>query len=312
MALSERAEFRNDHRFRGLLGRQGISCCNMGQERKSILIVDDDLEICRLLTKILASEDLQMETCHNGGDAAKLLGQTRYDLVLLDLGLPDCHGLELLERFHQSAKNFLIITADDTSDSLLRAIKDQAYGYVRKPFDRHELVNLVQESLDAPELPPIEVISGRPDWFELSVPCSRNAADRMQQFMRQMEPRLPEEIADPISQCFRELLMNAVEWGGKLDPSRRVRIAYLRTPRMLQYRIADPGQGFKFEGLKHAAIGQSEGDVVTHTRVREEKGLRQGGFGLLMVRAMSDELLYNEKQNEVVFIKYLDDPAKAK
>lgn len=124
--------------------------------------------------------------------------------------------------------------------------------------------------------------------------------------MRQMEPKLPEEIAAPISQCFRELLMNAVEWGGKLDSSRRVRIAYLRTPRMVQYRIADPGPGFQFENLAHAAIGQPEGDVVTHTRIRDEKGIRAGGFGLLMVRAMSDELIYNEKHNEVVFIKYLD------
>jgi anti-sigma regulatory factor (Ser/Thr protein kinase) len=40
--------------------------------------------------------------------------------------------------------------------------------------------------------------------------------------------------------------------------------------------------------------------------VREEKGLRAGGFGLLLTRAIVDELLYNEQQNEVVFIKYLD------
>jgi CheY-like chemotaxis protein/anti-sigma regulatory factor (Ser/Thr protein kinase) len=279
----------------------------MGQERKSILIVDDDIEICRLLTKILADDGLELETVNTGEDGADRMTRKKYDLALLDLGLPDCNGLELLERFHgEGAKQFLIITADDTPESLLRAIKDQAYGYVRKPFDRHEIVNLVQESLEAPELPPIEVISAKPEWFELSVPCSRNAADRMQQFMRQMEPRLPDDIADPISQCFRELLMNAVEWGGKLDPSRRVRIAYLRTPRMLQYRIADPGTGFQFDGLEHAAVGQAAGDVITHTRVREEKGLRQGGFGLLMVKAMSDELLYNEQQNEVVFIKYLE------
>jgi anti-sigma regulatory factor (Ser/Thr protein kinase) len=41
-------------------------------------------------------------------------------------------------------------------------------------------------------------------------------------------------------------------------------------------------------------------------KVREGKGLRPGGFGLLMARQLVDELLYNEKQNEVVFIKYLD------
>jgi len=279
----------------------------MGQERKSILIVDDDPEICRLLTKILAADDLELSTCNTGKDASERMSQKRYDLVLLDLGLPDCHGLELLERFYgEGAKHFLIITADDTSENLLRAIKDQAYAYVRKPFDRHEIADLVRECLEAPEVPPIEVISGKPEWFELSVPCSRNAAERMQQFMRQMESKLPEEMASAISQCFRELLMNAVEWGGKLDPSRRVRIAYLRTPRMLQYRIADPGPGFHFDQLEHAAVGQDPGDVVTHTKIRDEKGIRPGGFGLLMVREMSDELVYNEKQNEVVFIKYLD------
>lgn len=279
----------------------------MGQERKSILIVDDDLEICRLLVRVLADDDLEIEATHTGESAAELMGQKRYDLVLLDLGLPDCHGLQLLERFYgEGAKRFLIITADDTSESLLRAIKDQAYAYVRKPFSRQEILDLVRESLAAPELPPIEVISAKPEWFELSVPCSRNAADRMQQFMRQMEPKLPEDIAEPVSQCFRELLMNAVEWGGKLDPSRRVRISYLRTPRMIQYRIADPGPGFRFEDLNHAAVGHPDGDMITHAEVRERKGIRPGGFGLLMVKAMSDELIYNERHNEVVFIKYLE------
>jgi hypothetical protein len=40
--------------------------------------------------------------------------------------------------------------------------------------------------------------------------------------------------------------------------------------------------------------------------IREEKGLRPGGFGILMVKAKVDDLIYSEKQNEVVFIKYLD------
>jgi anti-sigma regulatory factor (Ser/Thr protein kinase) len=45
---------------------------------------------------------------------------------------------------------------------------------------------------------------------------------------------------------------------------------------------------------------------MEHASVREEKGLRPGGFGLLMARQMVDELLYNEAHNEVVFVKYLD------
>ena len=74
---------------------------------------------------------------------------------------------------------------------------------------------------------------------------------------------------------------------------------------MLIYRIADPGPGFTMDAMDHAAISHP-GDPLEHMHVREEKGLRPGGFGLLMVRAKVDELIYNEKQNEVVFVKYLD------
>jgi len=84
-----------------------------------------------------------------------------------------------------------------------------------------------------------------------------------------------------------------------------VRIACVRTNRVLIYRIADPGPGFKLNDLAHAAISYPD-NPLEHERVRAEKGLRAGGFGLLMVREKVDELVYNEKQNEVIFMKYLD------
>jgi molybdopterin/thiamine biosynthesis adenylyltransferase len=102
----------------------------------------------------------------------------------------------------------------------------------------------------------------------------------------------------------RELLLNGIEWGGHLNPEQKVRVACLRTRRMLLYRIADPGPGFSFENLVHAAAAHAPG-AIAHDRVREEKGLRPGGFGLVLIRAIADELIYNERQNEVVFIKYL-------
>jgi anti-sigma regulatory factor (Ser/Thr protein kinase) len=130
--------------------------------------------------------------------------------------------------------------------------------------------------------------------------------------MAQLDSDLPPETRESIGYAFRELLLNAVEWGGRLDPKRTVRIACLRTRRMLLYRIADPGPGFKMESLPHAAIGQSSDDPVAHMHVREAKGIRPGGFGLLMVRASVDELIYNEKRNEVVFVKYLEETKEVK
>jgi anti-sigma regulatory factor (Ser/Thr protein kinase) len=124
-----------------------------------------------------------------------------------------------------------------------------------------------------------------------------------------MDAALAPEVRESIGFAFRELLLNAVEWGGQLDPSRTVRIACLRAKRMVMYRIADPGSGFNIDDLPHAAIGQPPDDPIAHMHVREAKGLRPGGFGLMTVRASVDELLYNEQRNEVVFVKYLDQDA---
>jgi len=167
------------------------------------------------------------------------------------------------------------------------------------------LLNVVQDSLKASSAPQtIEVVSAQPNWVELLVPCTREAAERIHEVVARLGGDLPNDVLESVSYAFRELMLNAVEWGGKLDPNRQVRISCVRTNRVLIYRIADPGQGFRFEDLAHAAVSYE--DPTEHIRIREEMSLRAGGFGLLMVRAQVDELVYNEKHNEVIFMKYLD------
>jgi PAS domain S-box-containing protein len=170
-----------------------------------------------------------------------------------------------------------------------------------------DLLNVVQSALESKVAQKIEVTSAEPHWVELLVPCTREAANEIGAVVERLGGDLPEDVVDSVSSAFKELLLNAVEWGGQLNPNHTVRIACLRTNRMLMYRIADPGPGFKIENLPHSALSYPD-QPFEHMRVREEQGLRPGGFGLLMVRAKVDELVYNEKHNEVVFIKYLDPP----
>lgn len=277
-----------------------------------ILVVDDDVCLCTLMVRVLEKEGHAPTVCNNGTEAMKLLAEQRFDVVLLDVGLPDISGLDILSSWRgRDGAKVIVITADDTAETLMTAIRNDAYLYIRKPFEPEQLRDLVRGALAASEAQRIEVISAKPDWLELSVPCTREAAERIDQFMRQVKIDLPEETREGVAQAFRELLMNAVEWGGGLDPTRRVRISLLRTKRMLQYRVSDPGPGFRTEDLQHAAISNAPGDMFTHDAVRQEKGLRPGGLGLMLVRAVADELLYNEKHNEVVFIKYLDQATDA-
>lgn len=254
----------------------------------------------------MRSEPVNIVSCETAGEAFKRMKEGAFDLVLLDLGLPDIHGLEVLARLRQIGSDLrvVVITADDTPESLLRAIRQNAYDYLRKPFTAVELADLVTRALTTKSDPAIEVLSAKREWLELSIPCTRDSAERIEHFVRQLDTDLALELVQSVAQAFRELLMNAVEWGGGLDPSRRVRISCIRTPRLLFYRIADPGPGFRFEGLAHSAM-VNPGGVLASSAVREEKGLRPGGLGLAMVQAIVDELVYNEAQNEVVLVKYL-------
>lgn len=273
----------------------------------SILVVDDDRTSRHLTESLLKREGWKVTGAKDGVDALKLLRTRRFTLMLLDVWMPRMNGLELLEQLRtlEHRPRVVVMTSDETPATLLQAVRDQAFTYVHKPVDAELLIETVRLAIAEPETRPIEVISARPEWVELILPCTREAANRLQSVMAHLDTDLPAELRDSIAYAFRELLLNAVEWGGKLDPNHTVRISYLRAKRMVMYRIVDPGAGFNIDNLPHAAISHPDSPTA-HMDVRDAKGLRAGGFGLLTVQSSVDELLYNEKRNEVVFVKYLD------
>jgi CheY-like chemotaxis protein/anti-sigma regulatory factor (Ser/Thr protein kinase) len=276
--------------------------------RHRILVADDDAAIRHGIAKLLEKAGFEVSEAADGVAALNAIQGNHYDLVFLDIWMPHLSGLDVLARIRTAANRpkVIVTTSDSTSETLLRAVKEQAYDYLSKPFPPREAVEAAQRALSADQEPAIEVLSARPHWVELLIPCTREAVDRIRTFMMKLEADLPDSVRETIASCFQELLLNAVEWGGQLDPNRKVRVASVRSPRMLMFRIADPGPGFSFEGLSHAAVGQPESEPIAHVSVREERGIRPGGFGILMTKGGADELLYNEAQNEVMFVKYLD------
>ena len=274
-----------------------------------ILVVEDDRAIRHLVSELLKTAGFEVDSAGDGLEClAKLKDQT-YDLIILDIWIPKLNGLEVMAELRKTPAHprVIVMTADNTPETVLRAIREQAYRYVSKPFESKAFLLMVKNTLATPPpTSPIEIVSSKPDWVELLVPCDFDAADRLQGFMAQLKTDLSDEVREAVARAFRELLLNAVEWGGKLDPTRKVRISYIRTRRMVLYRIADPGPGFRVEEIPHAAVSYAPDQPFEHVRVREEKGMRSGGFGLMLTQALVDDLIYNEARNEVVFIKYLD------
>jgi len=281
---------------------------NPDQPLAKILVADDDRTTRVAIAAMLKNAGYAVTSVKDGGEALRKIQETSFDLAFLDIWMPKLTGLEVLARVRagDSHPKIVIMTSDSTPETVLRAVREQAYEYLTKPFPPKEAVEVAQRALKQHASPPIEIISAKPQWVELLIPCTREAAERIQSFLVKLETDLSDDLRDTIGLAFRELLLNAVEWGGKLDPNRKVRIAYVRSSRMLLYRVADPGSGFSFNGLAHAAVGHPAEQPIAHVAVRDQLGLRPGGFGIAMTRAIADELLYNEAQNEVIFIKYLN------
>jgi len=276
---------------------------------RRVLVVDDDRALRFAVTALLQEAGFVTDQAADGPEALVKLQQQGADVMLLDIGLPGMSGLDVLAhaRGIAAAPRVVMMTADDTPETLLRAVRGQAHRFVRKPVPPGKIVEVVKDVLAASPAAalPIEVVSAKPEWVELVAPCSLEVAERIYDFVMQLDMRLPDDVRDSVAQAFRELLTNAMEWGGKLDTTRTVRISCLRAKRMLLYRISDPGDGFDIDAIKHAAICNPAEDPLGHARVREELGIRPGGLGLVMTHALVDEVIYNEKRNEVVLVQYL-------
>ena len=274
---------------------------------KTILIVDDDLEVHDLLRSMLKNTEWSTGSALGGEEALALLESQTYDIVLTDILMPEIDGLTLLDRIRtiRPGAKVVVMTAFNRPDRVMGSLRGQAASYLAKPFSKEKLMESLANALEWRIQPDdIEILSDRPNWISVNVRCKLETADRLIEFFRELPADLDAQQRQMASTAFRELLINAVEHGGHLDPEQKVELHFIRTEHTIVYYVRDPGQGFSFDKLPHAAISHP-GSPLEHTKVREQMGIRPGGFGLLLLKDFADELLYNAKGNEVIFIKHL-------
>ena len=287
---------------------------------KKILVVDDDPELQDLMSFALKREGYEVVSATDAYEGLEALDQEHFDLALLDVMMPKMDGLAMLSQVRERDKELrvIVMTALSTPGAAISALSDQASDFLAKPFDVGQLLSAISTAFElAPKDISIEVLSAQPDWIELRVPCDMAAIDPLERLMAQLKTDLPTITRESVTYAFREMLRNAIEHGGKNDPSQYVEVGYLRTPRIILYRIKDPGEGFTIKSLYRpegpiAAFLNPSGDPTQHEQVREDEGIRPGGFGILIARELVDEMIYNERHNEVVLIKYLNGSEETK
>lgn len=116
--------------------------------RYKALIVDDELHIRRLIHSALMRAGYAMVEAQNGREALERLNDERPDIVILDLGLPDRDGLELVPLIkRQSDATLVVVSARDATDQKVAALDLGADDYLTKPFDTDELLARLRVAL---------------------------------------------------------------------------------------------------------------------------------------------------------------------
>lgn len=149
----------------------------------------------------------------------------------------------------------IVLTAEGSSSGVIRAIREHVFAYFSKPIVAETVVEMIARAAAANNWEDgIEVLSARPGWISLSLRSRQLTADRLLQFFRELKMDLAEQEREDIATAFREMLLNAIEHGGRFDPNQMVRVSYYRLTKAVVYLIQDPGEGFSFKALPHAAI----------------------------------------------------------
>ncbi|NNF08195.1 MAG: sigma-54-dependent Fis family transcriptional regulator [Candidatus Eisenbacteria bacterium] len=119
-----------------------------------ILIVDDQESIRHFIEKAMIDQGYQVSTAGEGGKALELIESEEPDLVLLDLRLPDTHGLEILRRVKEDTPDLqvIIMTAFGDVESAVRAMKLGAHDYINKPINLDQLFITISKALESRKL----------------------------------------------------------------------------------------------------------------------------------------------------------------
>jgi len=274
---------------------------------RSLLLIEADPAVQEQLSGLLQRDDRHVQPVADSREALQLLRANPVDLIVAGPGRNGSDPLKLLRRVRSiRPETKVILTGEPDPQHILYAIRQRAFGYLRAPVAAAPLADLVQNALDSGAWQDdIRVISARPEWITLDIRCKIDAADRTTHFLREITAHLSTQAGEDIAAAFRELLMNAIEHGGRNDPHKRVRTSIVHTSKSIIVHIHDPGTGFSLDFLPHAAICNPEDAPIRHVEVRAEEGRRPGGFGILLTRNLVDDLLYNERGNAVLFVKYL-------
>ena len=222
----------------------------------SILVVDDEPHLVRTLAINLRARDYSVETAGDGRSALQAFHAARPDLIVLDLGLPDVDGVEVLRRVRQTSDvPVIVLSARTDSVDKVEALDLGADDYVTKPFAMDELLARVRVALRRREDTAESLVpTVKTTHFTLDFAERRAVVGGIEIRLTPTEWSLLETLARRPGHLLTQKDLLREVWGpgyGRESNYLRVYANQLRRklepdPAKPQYVVTEPGQGYRF------------------------------------------------------------------
>ena len=272
-----------------------------------VLLIGGGSQLNKALDEALDSRNCVFQHASGSADTLRHLRRAPFDVVITDPATSIDEDLALLSEMRavRPGVAMIVLAPESTPEEIIAALRAQVFLVQSRPFDFDEIAEYaVRAASTADSALGIEVLSAQRDWVSLRANCEKLTAERLVAFLAQLETRLAEGPREQLMLAFREILMNALEHGAEFHPSKLVEVVAVHTQRAIVFYVRDPGSGFRWDEIPHAAVSNPSGAPIAHLELREAMGMRPGGFGILTAKGIVDELIYSEFGNEVLLIKH--------
>lgn len=272
---------------------QGVSKA----ERPRLLVVDDEWTVAEFLSHYLSQKGYEVTVASNGRDAWKCFQKQPFDLVLSDLRMPNFDGLQLLNAVKQANPRVPVVLISGYGDveTVVKALKGGAENFLSKPLNLKVLQKVVEQSLNIACIRP----GGSQIQGEIQQTTSiqtQTRSDYLADIAYQISLSAVAvgfsqyDLDNNLKMALVEALTNAMEHGNQWEESKLVRVQARLSRSTFEVTIEDEGPGFDHANQLDPTV--------------EENLLSERGRGIFLLRAIMDEVRFNETGNTVTLIKH--------
>jgi DNA-binding NarL/FixJ family response regulator len=270
-----------------------------------ILMIDPEEHLLKTLLGAPVLAGHEMVAAAGDVDALRRLRFGAFDVVLTSPATTVEEDLVLLDEIRRIRPGVrtIVLTERAAREDVIAALSARVFALFSRPFDAGDIAAMVSAAAaSAPGHEGILILSAVPDWVAVRLDCSLLTAERLLRFISELRSEVPGTDREGLLLAYREVLLSAIDHGAGRASGKLVDVAAVRTRRAIVFYVSSAGVGFDVPRLP-SGIAQ-DGTVLPELAWHGDELGGAEAYRLLVARAIVDEMIYNERADEVILIKH--------